>query len=178
MAALKRLLRYLVDKDDYISTTGYVVYLDRNPISWISKKQRTIARSSTEAEYRAIASITAEVLWVLNLLTELGHQSVVQPSIFCDNTGATFVAANPKFHSKMKHLGLDYHFVRENVQNGTLRVSHISSKDQLADALTKPLPRTAFQTFVSKIDLHLRPSILRGDDKDKDCDHDTPYHIP
>lgn len=191
--ALKRLLRYIAgttsqglllrrnspvnlhaftdsdwarDTDNYISTTGYIVYLGRNPISWSSRKQRTIARSSTEAEYRAIAATTAEVLWVQNLLRELGHTPTTKPALYCDNMGATYVAANPKFHSKMKHLGLDYHFVRENVQNQNLRVSYISGNDQLADALTKPLPRTRFHDLMSKIGLTTRSSILRGHVKD------------
>lgn len=80
--------------------------------------------------------------------------------------GATYVAANPKFHSKMKHLGLDYHFVREHVQNGVIRVSYIYGNDQLADALTKPLARVRFQTLLSNIGLIERSSILRGHVKD------------
>lgn len=192
MQALRRLLRYLHgtstmglllhkdspatlhafsdsdwarDKDDYISTSAYIVYLGKNAISWTSKKQRTRARSSTEAEYRAVANTTAEVSWVRNLLAELGYTLPQPPVIYCDNAGATYVSANPVFHSKMKHLGLDYHFVRENVQAGLLRVSYISTHDQLADALTKPLPRTTHQNLIRRIGLSSWPSDSRGRDK-------------
>lgn len=155
------------DKDDYISTTAYIVYLGRNAISWASRKQKTRARSSTEAEYRAVAATTAEILWLQNLLTELGHTSPHKPTIYCDNAGATYVCANPVFHSRMKHLALDYHFVRENVQKGHLRVVYISTKDQLADPLTKPLPRAQYQTLINKIGLSNWQPILRESIKDK-----------
>lgn len=85
--------------------------------------------------------------------------------MYCDNLGETYVSANSIFHSKMKHLGLDYHFVRENVQCGNLRVSYISTRDQLADALTKPLPRHTFQAIVDKIGLVSDKPILSGNDK-------------
>lgn len=149
------------DRDDYLSTTAYIIYLGRNPISWASRKQRTRARSSTEVEYRAIAATAAELLWLRNILTELGHSSSQTPVVYSDNAGATYVCANPVFHSKMKHLALDYHFVREQVQKGLLRVSYISAQDQLADALTKPLPRTTFQYLITKIQLSTSPPILR-----------------
>lgn len=155
------------DRDDYISTTAYIIYLGRNPISWTSRKQKTRARSSTEAGYRAVAATTAELLWINNLLQELGQLTTHQPVIYCDNAGATYVSANPVFHSKMKHLGLDYHFVRENVQSGKLRVAYISTNDQLADALTKPLPRTHHQTLITKIGLSHWPPILRRGIKER-----------
>lgn len=139
------------NKDDYTSTGAYIVYFGRHPIAWSSKKQTGIARSSTEAEYRSIASTAAEVCWLISLLTELGLRSSVKPTIYCDNIGATYLAANPVFHSRMKHLALDYHFVRNHVQSGHLRVTHVSSADQLADALTKPLPRSRFNNLCIKI---------------------------
>ncbi|KAK9072095.1 hypothetical protein SSX86_008527 [Deinandra increscens subsp. villosa] len=187
--ALKRLLRYLQgtsthgilirkhsplhlhaftdadwagDKDNYRSTTGYIVYLGSNPISWSSKRQTTLARSSTEAEFRAVASTTTEVQWIRHLLSELGFTSAITPTVYCDNLSATTYSANPVFHSRMKHLALDFHFVREKVQDGSLRVTHISGDDQLADALTKPLLRPRFQYLVSKIGLTPMSSILRG----------------
>lgn len=99
------------NKDDYTSTSAYVVYLGRNPISWSSKKQRTVARSSTEAEYRSAAATAAELRWIVNVLGELGLSSSALPVIYCDNVGATNLCSNPMFHSRMKHVALDYHFI-------------------------------------------------------------------
>lgn len=118
---------------------GHVVFLGRTPITWSSKKQKSLALSSTEAEYKAVAATTAEIIWIKNLLIELGVQLARSPVIYCDNLSATHLSANPVFHSRMKHLALAFYFIREQVQSGTLRVTHDSTKDQLADFLTKPL---------------------------------------
>ncbi|CAA7032145.1 unnamed protein product [Microthlaspi erraticum] len=150
------------DRDDYISTNAYIVYLGKHPISWSSKKQKGVARSSTEAEYRSVAKTSAELCWISSLLSELGVRVPAPPVIYCDNVGATYLCANPVFHSRMKHLALDYHFIRNQVASGTLRVVHVSSKDQLADALTKPLTRAPFTDLTSKIGVSHTPSILRG----------------
>ena len=193
-SALKRLMRYLCgtlekgitifrdspstlhafsdadwagDKDDYLSTMGYVLFLGRNPITWASKKQKSLARSSTEAEYRAVATTTAELLWVRNLLHELNIPVTHTPVIYCDNLSATFLSSNPIFSSKMKHLALAFHFIREQVRHGTMRVSHVSTGDQLADFLTKPLSRPRLDGLLSKIGLIDNPSVLRGHVKDK-----------
>ena len=144
------------NKDDFSSTSAYIVYLGRNPISWSSKKQQTIARSSAEAEYRSVAATTAELTWVCSLLIDLGLTLSPSPIIHCDNGGATHLCSNPIFHSSMKHVALDFHFIRERVQSGALRVSHVSSADQLADALTKPLPHPRFQSLKVKIGLSSR----------------------
>ena len=189
-SALKRVLRYLAgscnkgifisanspltfhafsdadwagDKDDYVSTTGYLLYLGSTPISWSSRKQRSVARSSTEAEYKALADTASELLWVFSLFTELGHTPTTNPVIYCDNLGATNLSANPVFHSRMKHIALAYHFVRENVQRGRFRVSFVSTNDQLADILTKPLLRPRFESLLSKLHLSSRLSNLRED---------------
>lgn len=95
-------------------------------------------------------------------MTEIGYASATTPTIFCDNLSATHYSANPVFHSRMKHLVIDFHYVREKVQKRTLRVTHIFGDNQLADALTKPLPRSRFQHLFSKIGLTSAPSILRG----------------
>ncbi|XP_019084316.1 PREDICTED: uncharacterized protein LOC109125954 [Camelina sativa] len=88
------------DVDDYVSTNAYVIYLGHNPISWSSKKQRGVTRSSTEAEYRAVANTASELRWLCSLLTELGVTLRSPPVIYCDNIGVTYLCANPLFHSR------------------------------------------------------------------------------
>lgn len=107
------------NRDDYTSTGAYIVYLGSQPISWCSKKQTGVARSSTEAEYRALTSATAELTWLLSLMSELGLKSSEIPVLYCDNIGATYLSANPVFHSRMKHLALDYHFVTSSGKETT-----------------------------------------------------------
>lgn len=131
------------DSHDNVSTNAY--YLGSNPISWSSKKQKGVSRSSTEAEYLVVANITSEINWITAFLTELGFKPPAVPVVYCDNIGATYLCANPVFHSRMKHIALDYHFVRQQIQAGILQVQHVSTRDQLADTLTKPLLRQHFQ---------------------------------
>ena len=141
------------DKDNFCSTIGYIVYLHHNPIAWSSKRQKTLARSSTEAEFRVVASTTTKIDWLQSLMIELGYASTITPTIFCDNLSATHYSANPVFHSRMKHLVIDFYYVRDKVQGGILRVTHIFGDDQLADALTEPLQQPRFQSLFSNIGL-------------------------
>ena len=133
---------WATDNDTFYSTSAYVVYLGRNPISWSSKKQRTVARSSTKVEYRSVANRVVE--FICSLLTDLGILLPNCPIIYCDNIGVTQLCSNPIFHSQMKHVAIDFHFVRDQVQNGALRVAHVSFDNQLVNALSKPLPRQCF----------------------------------
>lgn len=93
---------------------------------------------------------------LLILLQKLIGCVLFSPIIDCDNIGATNVYSNPFFHSRMKHVAIDFHFIRDQVQKGSLRVAHVSSSDQLAGALTKPLSRTRFQTLKTKIGISYR----------------------
>ena len=150
------------NNDDRTSTSAYIIFFGSNPISWLSRKQRTIARSSTEAEYRAVATATTELMWLQNLLHELRIPIHESPRLLCDNVGATYLSSNPVLHSRMKHISLDYHFFREQVQTNKLIITHVSTKDQLEDLLTKPLPTTKFTELVYKIKVIDGTFILRG----------------
>jgi len=112
------------DVDDRKSTTGYCGYLGTNIITWSSHKQKVVSRSSTEAEYRSIAAILTNVIWIHSLLHEL-HISTGQPKLFSDNLGVVLLSANPVMHSRTKHFELDLHFVRDYVQKQFVQLIHL-----------------------------------------------------
>jgi hypothetical protein len=121
------------------SARAYLVCYGPNAIAWKCKKQTTIAKSSTEAEYCTITSTVTNLLWLSELFKELHLPIVSPPVIHSDNKSATFLCANPMFHSRMKHLAIDCHFMRDLVLRKSLHVLHVPSVHQLADLLTKPL---------------------------------------
>ncbi|KAI5343251.1 hypothetical protein L3X38_011127 [Prunus dulcis] len=154
------------DPNDQRSVSGFIVYLGSSPISWASKKQHTISRSSTEAEYRALAIAAAELVWIRQLFCDLHVSLHIPPLIHCDNISAISLASNPVFHSRMKHLQIDYHFVRERVIRGDLLVQHVSSADQFADILTKGLSAPLFQHQCSNLMLGSSKPAIEGECKD------------
>ncbi|XP_023764983.1 uncharacterized mitochondrial protein AtMg00810-like [Lactuca sativa] len=134
-------------------TGGFAVSLGHNLISWSVRKHPMVSQSSTEAEYKALANGTAEVIWIQSLLKDLGIQQDRAPVLWCDNLGATYLTANPVFHARTKHIGVDFHFVRENVAMGALDVRFISSNDQVADGLTKPTTRSMLAELEHNLNL-------------------------
>ncbi|KAL0379047.1 UNVERIFIED_CONTAM: Retrovirus-related Pol polyprotein from transposon RE2 [Sesamum radiatum] len=142
------------------SLTGFCIFLGSAIISWKTKKQQTVSRSTAEVEYRSLASTTCELVWISNLLTDL-HIPVTTPiPLLCYNQAALHIVANSVFHERTKHLEIDCHLVRDKYKAGFLIPKHVSSKFQLADVFTKPLTGPSFFHLISKLGLvHFTPSL-------------------
>jgi hypothetical protein len=140
------------------STSGYAVFLGDKLISWSSKRQPTVSRSSAEAEYRAVANGVAEACWLRQLLQELHHPLRRATVVYCDNISAVYLSSNPVQHQRTKHIEIDLHFVRERVALGEARVLHVPTTSQYADIFTKGLPTSVFTEFRSSLNVRGAPS--------------------
>jgi hypothetical protein len=123
------------------------VFLGDNLVSWSSKHQHVVSRSSAEAEYRAVANIVAEACWLRQLLVELHSPLSRATMVYCGNVSAVYLSTNPVQHQRTKHVEIDLHFVRECVVVGDVRVLHVPTTSQLADIFTKGLPSSVFLEF-------------------------------
>jgi len=128
-------------KDNGRSTGGYLIKMGTGAISWRSKLQPIVALSTTEAEYIAAVEAGKEVVWLRNILGELGYKFTSPSTLNCDNQSAISVAKNPEHHGRMKHLDLRFYWLRDTVENGMITPKFIPTADMPADLLTKPLPR-------------------------------------
>lgn len=137
------------DVDSRKSVTGYAIYFNGGLISWKSGLQKTVSASSTEAEYKAMHEASKEVIWLMNILAELGHTHLGSAYMFEDNTSTIRVSENPVSSSNLKHIDTIYHQVREFISQGKITVYHIPTHQQLADILTKPLSATAHNALAS-----------------------------
>nr|GEX15644.1 ribonuclease H-like domain-containing protein [Tanacetum cinerariifolium] len=129
------------------STSEYCVFLGNNLLSWSSKRQPTLFRSSAEAEYRGVANAVAETRWIRNLLRELHTLLSSATIVYCDNVSAVYLNFNPVQHQRTKHIEIDIHFVRDLVATGYVRVLHVPYRFQYADIFTKGLPLALFDEF-------------------------------
>ncbi|KAG7884784.1 hypothetical protein KL936_005436 [Ogataea polymorpha] len=140
---------------DRSSTTGYVFVLANAPITWRSKKQATVALSSTEAEYMALGDAVKELLWLKQLLYQLKVRCLKLPTIYCDNTSALALSDHPAYHPRTKHIDIRYHFIRSHIQDKALVTSHVPSSFNIADSLTKALNREKFESLRTKQNLKI-----------------------
>ncbi|XP_071727352.1 uncharacterized mitochondrial protein AtMg00810-like [Rutidosis leptorrhynchoides] len=136
------------------SVSGYLVYFCGSLISWKSKKPDIVARSSTEAEYKAMAAAACEIVWIKNLLQELNANLKLPINLFCDNNSAIQIAANPVFHERTKHFKIDIHFIRQKVSIGLIKIVKVPSVLQYTDILTKGLSVTQHGFLSSKLGLY------------------------
>ncbi|GKC61391.1 ribonuclease H-like domain-containing protein [Tanacetum coccineum] len=144
------------------STSGYCVFLGDNTLSWSAKRQHTISRSSSEAEYRGVANVVAETAWIRNLLRELHSPHSTTTLVYCDNVSVVYMSVNPIQHQRMKHIEIDIHFIRDMVTAGHVRVLHVPSRFQYADIFTKGLPTTLFEDFRSSLSVRPPPAQTAG----------------
>jgi hypothetical protein len=181
VSALKRVLRYLsgarsygitysdvlghpnyffgyadtafANTDDQKSTTGYIFMIAGGAVTWYSKRQSITALSSTEAEYIALSEMGHKARWLRSLFKELGFKQVLPTEIRGDNEGSIAMSKNPQFHKRAKHIGVQYHSIREQVRKEEITVESCRTQQQTADMLTKPLPWAKHKQHVAEMGL-------------------------
>nr|GMD47282.1 uncharacterized protein LOC109158084 [Ipomoea batatas] len=133
------------------SITGHCIFIGASLVSWRSKKQAMVSKSSSEAEYWALATIACELQWITSLLRDMHVNSANPVVVYCDNKSAIAIAENHVFHERTKHIDIDCHTIRQRIIQGLIKLLSVSSLNQVADGFTKPLALHLFTTFTSKL---------------------------
>ncbi|KAJ4820740.1 polyprotein [Rhynchospora pubera] len=150
------------DIDDRKSTTGQIFFYGTSIITWSSKKQTTVALSTTEAEYSAVTSAACQGVWLRRLLEELSCKEKGATILYCDNQSTIAIGNNPVHHNRTKHIDTRFHFIRDLIEHGVFELQYISTNQQIADALTKPLTREKFnwcRNMMNVVDFGSRGSV-------------------
>lgn len=142
--------------------TGYCLILSSFMILWKAKKQNTVSRSSGEAECRAMAMATCDIVWAVALLKDFGIATKKVVPLYCDNQSAIHICSNPMFHEREKHVEIDCHTLRDKYLEGMTKLLHIRNNLQLTEIFTKPLGITAFRFILDKMNFMSKVHFLFG----------------
>ena len=136
---------------DRRSTSEYCSFVGGNLVTWRSKKQNMVARSSAEAEFRAVAHGICEVMWIKRMLEKLKASDSLPMKLCCDNKAAISITHNPVLHDRTKHVEVDKHFIKEKLESGLICMPYISTAEQIADVFTKGLHKKQFDVLMGKL---------------------------
>lgn len=148
--------------DNRKSVSGFIIECGGGPITWSSKQQAIIALSSCEAEYISCAHCARQIIWLRTLFHELGYSQAPPSDLYCDNQGTVACTHDPHSHSRMKHIDIRAHFIRDCVTRDLVRVHHIPGVKNPADLLTKPLPKVTHEKWLIRIRLNIDQESLEG----------------
>ena len=149
-------LNFFCDADwgnglDRKSISGYVTIIARGAVAWSLKKQQTVALSTAEAEYIAATHVTKQVLWHCSPYSELNFSLPTTSTIFTDNQVAITISHHPKYHTRTKHIDINYHFLRNHISARTINTVYVNTHDNLADLFTKGLAQINHQDLTYRI---------------------------
>ena len=136
------------------STGGHIVFAAGAPLHWKTKRQTIVALSSTEAEFMNLTPTGMALIWVHNMLAEVGHKQKIPTLLYTDSQNARHIALNPLQMARTRHIDLRYKWIIEKVTGGFFNLGHVGTADMAADGLTKPLQREKHRQFVKQLGLY------------------------